>query len=79
MSTIAFEGRILFLSQDPDAVTRQLDGTDLELTDAQPLREDISTDEITPIPVLVHYDRELGRYALDAYLETKQIYVNLGG
>ena len=23
--------------------------------------------------------RELGPYALDAYLETKQIYVNLGG
>ena len=63
MKTIAFEGRILFLSQDPDAVARQLTGADLELADAQPLREDISTDEITPIPVLVHYDRELGRYA----------------
>ncbi len=63
MSTIAFEGRILFLSDDPDKVARQLTGTDVELADAQPLREDISTDEITPIPVLVHYDRVLGRYA----------------
>ena len=63
MDDISFDGRILFLSQDPDIVTRQLDGADLDIKEAQPLREDISTDEITPIPVLVHYDRELGRYA----------------
>ncbi|MDD9913429.1 MAG: aconitase family protein, partial [Rhodospirillaceae bacterium] len=63
MEKLSFEGRILFLSQDPETVTRQLEGADIDVADAQPLREDISTDEITPIPVLVHYDRELGRYA----------------
>ena len=63
MSMIAFDGRIIFLSEDPEKVTAQLNGTDLALADARPLRNDISTDEITPIPVLVHYDRELGRYA----------------
>ena len=27
-----------------------------------PLRDDVSTDEITPLPILSHYDDELGRY-----------------
>lgn len=63
MNTLAFEGRIIFLSEDPDVVTRQLDGADISVEEARPLRNDISTDEITPIPVLVHYDRELGRHA----------------
>ena len=63
MNSIAFDGRIIFLSEDPDKVTRQLDGADLSLDQARPLRNDISTDEITPIPVLVYYDSELGRHA----------------
>ncbi len=29
---------------------------------ARPLRDDISTDEITPLPVMVHFDATLGRY-----------------
>ena len=63
MDTITFDGRIIFLSDDPDRIARQLGGEDLTVEQARPLRDDISTDEITPIPVLVHYDRELGRYA----------------
>jgi 3-isopropylmalate/(R)-2-methylmalate dehydratase large subunit len=63
MDTVAFDGRIIFLSEDPDKVTRQLDGADLSVAEARPLRNDISTDEITPIPVLVYYDDELGRHA----------------
>lgn len=63
METITFDGRIIFLSDDPDRIARQLGGEDFSVEDARPLRDDISTDEITPIPVLVHYDRELGRYA----------------
>jgi 3-isopropylmalate/(R)-2-methylmalate dehydratase large subunit len=62
MTTLNLTGRILFLSADPDKVTAQLKGKDLSLPQAGPLRDDISTDEITPIPVLAYYDERLGRY-----------------
>nr|WP_194274134.1 aconitase family protein [Variovorax paradoxus] len=39
-----------------------LQGEPLELADALPLRDDVSTDEITPLPILTHYDDQLGRY-----------------
>lgn len=54
--------RLLFLSQDPARVTAQLDGAALTLPEAAPLRDDISTDEITPVPILTHFDEKLGRY-----------------
>ncbi|HVL57073.1 MAG TPA: 3-isopropylmalate dehydratase, partial [Burkholderiaceae bacterium] len=54
--------RILFLSDDPRAVRSQLDGADLALEQAQPLREQISTDEITPAWVCFYYDERLGDY-----------------
>src|SRR6185369_16706035 len=37
-------------------------GQRLTLGEARPLRDDVSTDEITPVPVLVHFDATLGRY-----------------
>jgi 3-isopropylmalate/(R)-2-methylmalate dehydratase large subunit len=55
-------GRILLLASDPAHIDAQLAGTDLSLADAAPLRDDVSTDEITPIPVLAAYDERLGRY-----------------
>jgi 3-isopropylmalate/(R)-2-methylmalate dehydratase large subunit len=55
-----FSGRTLFLSADPTKVEAQLKGTRLTLAEAGPLRDDISTDEITPIPSLVYYDDRLG-------------------
>ncbi|SAI19799.1 3-isopropylmalate dehydratase large subunit [Bordetella ansorpii] len=54
--------RILFLSRDPAHVTAQLDGRALDAEQAGPLRDDISTDEITPVPILTHFDQALGRY-----------------
>lgn len=63
LTSLHFTGRTLYLSVDPAAVDRQLAGSDLDERSAGPLRADISTDEITPIPVLVHYDDELGRHA----------------
>lgn len=60
---IRFAGRILFLSADPGVVARQVAGEDVGLAEAQPLRDDISTDEITPLPSLVHFDDEIGRHA----------------
>ena len=62
MTTVTFTGRVLFLSADPDKVDAQLNGADLTLDQAGPLRDDVSTDEITPIPVLAFYDERLGRY-----------------
>lgn len=59
---IQFSGRILFLSQDPEVVLRQLAGEDLALAAAQPLRTDISTDEISPTWITYHYDEKLGDY-----------------
>lgn len=55
-------GRILFLSSDPATIRAQLGGADIGLPQALPLRDDISTDEITPMAALAHYDDVLGRY-----------------
>jgi 3-isopropylmalate/(R)-2-methylmalate dehydratase large subunit len=59
---VRFDGRILFLSQDARTVERQLRGEDVTLAQAQPLRTDVSTDEITPAWICYHYDEKLGEY-----------------
>ena len=56
-------GRLLFLCADPARVREQLAGRDLTLAQAGALRDEISTDEITPLPALVHFDATLGRFA----------------
>ncbi|AWV20684.1 3-isopropylmalate dehydratase large subunit (plasmid) [Roseomonas mucosa] len=56
-------GRVLFLSGDPELVTAQLGGCDLTLAEAGRLRDDVSTDEITPLPSLVHFDEALADHA----------------
>lgn len=60
--TIRFDGRILFLSDDPAIVRRQLAGESLARVDAGRLRDNVSTDEITPVTVMLTYDERLGRY-----------------
>ncbi|HEX8692208.1 MAG TPA: aconitase family protein [Longimicrobium sp.] len=61
---VRLEGRILFLVDDPELVRRQLDGEDLELTDEVRgrLRDNISTDEITPAYICYYYDETLGEF-----------------
>ena len=61
-AALHFAPHILFLSQAPDAVARGLRGEPVTLDQASPLRNDVSTDEITPLPILTHYDDVLGRY-----------------
>ncbi len=56
-------GRLLFLSQDPALVLAQLAGRVLKAAEVGALRDDISTDEITPLPTLVHFDATLGCHA----------------
>lgn len=58
-----FDGRILILGTNPGAVDAQISGKDLSLEEAGPLRNDISTDEITPLHILLNYDERLARYA----------------
>jgi 3-isopropylmalate/(R)-2-methylmalate dehydratase large subunit len=53
---------VLFLSADASLIDRQIAGEDLSTRTAGPLRDDVSTDEITPIGVLTRFDERLGRY-----------------
>lgn len=55
------DGRILILGTAPQAVERQLAGDVLGLKEAGPLRDNISTDEITPLPALLQYGQALAR------------------
>lgn len=57
------EGRILILGTAPGAVARQLAGENMTLATAGPLRDNISTDEITPLPALLNYGQALARDA----------------
>ena len=59
---VRFDGRILFLCEDPALVTRQLAGDDLDWTPSLKLRDNISTDEITPAYVCYYYDETLGEF-----------------
>lgn len=60
--TVRFDARVLYLSQDPACIRRQLAGESISLAEAGPLRDDVSTDEITPVTVMLVYDERLGRY-----------------
>ncbi|MCD2512462.1 aconitase family protein [Comamonas endophytica] len=59
---LRFSPHILYLSQQPEAVKSALAGARRTLADAGPLRDDVSTDEITPIAILTHFDEKLGGY-----------------
>ena len=54
-------GRLLFLSVHPERVEAQLRGEDLTLAAAGALRDNISTDEITPVAAMTLWDERLGR------------------
>jgi 3-isopropylmalate/(R)-2-methylmalate dehydratase large subunit len=57
-----FDGRVLFLCADPRRIEAQLAGADLDPAQAGPLRDDVSTDEITPVAACLYYDDRLARY-----------------
>ena len=62
---VKLPGRILFLTEDPELIKRQLAGEDLPWDTAHPernpkLRDDISTDEITPAHYCFYFDETLG-------------------
>ena len=64
---VKLQGRILFLTEDPELIKRQLAGEDLPWNTAHPednpkLRDDISTDEITPAHICFFFDETLGEF-----------------
>ncbi|MEX3942639.1 aconitase family protein [Paraburkholderia sp. BR10937] len=61
MAILESTGRVLFLCNDPEQVERQLNGADLQGVTPGALRDDVSTDEITPMSVLTRFDDRLGR------------------
>src|SRR5881392_3072661 len=65
--TVRLEGRILFLTEDPALIKKQLAGEDLPWDTKNPqnnpkLRDDISTDEITPAHICFFFDETLGEF-----------------
>lgn len=59
---LKFEGRVLFLAENADLVKRQLVGENLNWDPSIKLRDDISTDEITPAYICYYYDETLGEF-----------------
>ena len=67
---VRFQGRVLFLTEDPVLIQRQLAGDDLAFDPAAPvgsathpkLRDNISTDEITPAYICYYFDETLGEF-----------------
>ncbi len=62
---VRLQGRILFLTEDSELIKRQLAGEDLPWDTRNPannpkLRDDISTDEITPAHYCFYFDETLG-------------------
>ncbi|MGA9804249.1 MAG: aconitase family protein [Terriglobales bacterium] len=62
---VRLKGRILFLTEDPELIKKQLAGWDLPWDMKNPakhpkLRDDISTDELTPAHYCFYFDRTLG-------------------
>jgi 3-isopropylmalate/(R)-2-methylmalate dehydratase large subunit len=54
--------RILFLARSGDAVRAQVAGRSLAREAAGALRDDVSTDEISPVRIMSHYDDALARF-----------------
>ncbi len=62
---VRLQGRILFLTEDPELIKKQLAGEDLpwdtkNTANNPKLRDDISTDEITPAHYCFYFDETLG-------------------
>jgi 3-isopropylmalate/(R)-2-methylmalate dehydratase large subunit len=66
-ATVRLQGRVLFLTEDPELIKRQLAGENLPWETKNPennpkLRDDISTDEITPAHICFFFDETLGEF-----------------
>jgi 3-isopropylmalate/(R)-2-methylmalate dehydratase large subunit len=59
MDCIKLPGRVLFLSDDPSKIQRQIHGENIPLTAALPLRNEVSVDEIAPAWVCYYFGERL--------------------
>jgi 3-isopropylmalate/(R)-2-methylmalate dehydratase large subunit len=59
---VVLRGRVLLLAEDADLVRRQLEGQELDWHPTIKLRDNISTDEITPAYICYYYDDTLGDF-----------------
>jgi 3-isopropylmalate/(R)-2-methylmalate dehydratase large subunit len=59
---VRLSGRILYLVDDADLVAAQLAGQDLDWQPSLKLRDNISTDEITPAYICYYFDETLGDF-----------------
>jgi 3-isopropylmalate/(R)-2-methylmalate dehydratase large subunit len=61
-SRVQVRGRILFLAEDAALVKSQLEGNDIDITNIPALRDNISTDEMTPAYICYHFDEGLAEF-----------------
>src|SRR5215471_3630574 len=59
---VKLQGRVLFLTEDTELIKRQLAGENLHWTPDMKLRDNISTDEITPAYICYYFDETLGEF-----------------
>lgn len=78
MTYLDLPGRILFLCGDEEKLRAQLSGANMRLSDVGPLRNDISTDEITPGPSLFYVDEQLGRHVYTGFTAGEARPINEG-
>ena len=64
---LPLSGRVLFLAADAASMRAQMAGRTLSRAEAGALRDDVSTDEITPVPILTHHGDALGRHPYTGY------------
>jgi len=81
--TVRLQGRILFLTEDPELIKRQLAGEDLPWDTKNPqnnpkLRDDISTDEITPAHICFFFDETLGEFPYTGLKCGKEVPIQRG-
>ncbi|HXY19930.1 MAG TPA: aconitase family protein [Gemmatimonadales bacterium] len=59
---VRLSGRVLYLTEDPELIARQLAGQDLDWQPGVKLRDNVSTDEITPAYICYYFDDTLGEF-----------------
>jgi len=64
MNSLRLTGRVLYLTEDPELLRRQLAGETLTFDPRRSLLASISTDELTPAWACYYYDQTLARYCL---------------
>ena len=79
MTGLPVSSRIMFLCDDAQRIRRQLEGGDLASNECGALRNDVSTDEITPNTSLTFHDERLGNYVYTGFKAGSETPIAVGG